>query len=113
MIRLTGCFVAFLFILCKPLGAQLNETYARTTNLYIVLVKFRDSEPHGWSGDPPSPTSDAYKTQDFERLFGAAGPSQGFGPTEDVFNILGQRLATLVEEEQSLSHRMHLPMVGR
>ena len=44
---------------------------------------------------------------------GAAGPSQGFGPTEDVFNILGQRLATLVEEEQSLSHRMHLPMVGR
>ena len=44
---------------------------------------------------------------------GAAGPSQGFGPTEAVFNILGQRLATLVEEEQSLSHRMHLPMVGR
>ena len=89
MIRLTGCFVTILFILSKPLGAQLNETYARTTNLYIVLVKFPDSEPHGWSGDPPSPTSDAYKTQDFERLFGAAGPSNLYGSVKDYFTPKG------------------------
>ncbi len=80
MIRVSRFFAVVSCLLPIPPDAQ-SDYFDANTNLYIALVRFSDTPPHGWSGNPAEPGNDAYTMEDFERLFGEG--SEGFGPTDD------------------------------
>ncbi len=96
---------------CTSASSQLDRTYAANTNLYIALIDFAGSSPHGWSGTPAEAGDDAYTMEDFERLFGEG--TEGFGPTDDhtvaddeeLPNLYGTSVQSLCRRLRELTAR--------